>query len=47
MLVLFYHPPNFDNKHGREGKTRLQLLMELDYVGLLLFVVANVLFLLG
>ncbi|ETS79622.1 hypothetical protein PFICI_09475 [Pestalotiopsis fici W106-1] len=47
MLVIFYHPPTFDNKHGREGKTRLQLLMELDYVGLLLFVVANVLFLLG
>lgn len=47
MLVTFYHPPTFDIKHRQDGKTRFQLLMELDYVGLLLFVVANVLFLLG
>ncbi|KAH8652088.1 fungal trichothecene efflux pump [Xylariales sp. PMI_506] len=47
LLFLFYHPPNFDLKHREDGQTRLQLLMELDYVGLLLFTAANVLFLLG
>ncbi|KAI1879039.1 hypothetical protein JX265_003216 [Neoarthrinium moseri] len=47
MLAVFYHPPTFKLKHRADGKTRLQLLMELDYVGLFLFVAANVLFLLG
>lgn len=46
-MIIFYHPPTFSLKHREDGKTKLQLLMELDYVGLFLFIVANVLFLLG
>ncbi|ERS96211.1 hypothetical protein HMPREF1624_07120 [Sporothrix schenckii ATCC 58251] len=47
MLVLFYRPPDYKTKHREDGKTRWQLLMELDYVGLLLFLAGGVLFLLG
>ncbi|CAK7198047.1 hypothetical protein SEUCBS139899_000705 [Sporothrix eucalyptigena] len=47
MLVLFYRPPDYNMKHREDGKTRWQLLGELDYVGLLLFLAGGVLFLLG
>jgi hypothetical protein len=47
MLLFFYHPPTFGIKHRGDGKTRIQLLKELDYVGLVLFIASNVLFLLG
>ncbi|KIH95304.1 hypothetical protein SPBR_03933 [Sporothrix brasiliensis 5110] len=47
MLVLFYRPPDYKTKHREDGKTRWQLLAELDYVGLLLFLAGGVLFLLG
>ncbi|OAA59713.1 Fungal trichothecene efflux pump [Niveomyces insectorum RCEF 264] len=47
MLVAFYRPPDFAMKHRADGKTRLQMLAELDYVGLFLFLAGGVLFLLG
>jgi len=47
LLVLFYFPPDFHRKHERDGKTKMQLLMELDYVGILLFAGASTLFLIG
>ncbi|KAL1895420.1 hypothetical protein Sste5346_005226 [Sporothrix stenoceras] len=47
MLFLFYRPPDYKTKHRADGKTRWQLLGELDYVGLLLFLAGGVLFLLG
>ncbi len=47
MLVLFYRPPDYEMKHREDGKTRLQMLAELDYVGLFLFLAGGVLFLLG
>ncbi|CAK7210074.1 hypothetical protein SCUCBS95973_000669 [Sporothrix curviconia] len=47
MLVLFYQPPDYETKHRADGKTRWQLLGELDYVGVLLFLAGGVLFLLG
>lgn len=47
MLFLFYRPPDYKTKHREDGKTRWQLLGELDYVGLLLFLSGGVLFLLG
>ncbi len=36
-LYFWYKPPSFETKHRADGKTRLQLLRELDYVGLFLF----------
>ncbi|KAF5511964.1 Trichothecene efflux pump TRI12 [Colletotrichum aenigma] len=47
LLFLFYRPPDFEMKHRRDGKTRLQLLAQLDYVGVFLFMAGGVLFLLG
>lgn len=47
FLFFFYHPPDFDMKHRIDGKTKLQLLGELDYVGIFLFVAGGVLFLVG
>lgn len=34
MVVLFYRPPNFASKHRRDGKTRWELVKQMDYVGL-------------
>jgi Fungal trichothecene efflux pump (TRI12) len=46
LLFFFYQPPNFENKyHGTKG--RLELAKEIDYIGLLLFTSAGVLFLVG
>lgn len=47
FLVIFYHPPDFHMKHRSDGKTKLQLLAELDYVGIFLFTAGGVLFLVG
>ncbi|CAK7202974.1 hypothetical protein SEUCBS139899_005701 [Sporothrix eucalyptigena] len=48
LLLLFcYFPPTFERKHHDDGKTKSQLLGELDYVGLLLFATASTLMLLG
>ena len=37
LLFFLYHPPTFKTKHENDHKTKLQLLKELDYVGLVLF----------
>jgi MFS family permease len=47
MLFFFYNPPNFEMKHRTDGKTKWQLLGELDYVGVFLFTAGGVLFLMG
>lgn len=47
LLFFVYHPPTFETKHKGDGKTRLQLLAELDYFGLFLFSAGCILFLLG
>ncbi len=47
MVVLFYRPPNFATKHRRDGKTKWQLVKQMDYVGFGLFTTGCVLFLVG
>lgn len=49
LVVLFcvYYPPSFETKHKYDGKTKIQLLRELDFVGLFLFSMGCILFLLG
>ncbi len=47
LLFFFYFPPSFDTKYSVDKKTRRQLIMELDYVGLVLFSAACVLLLLA
>ncbi|KAB5585205.1 fungal trichothecene efflux pump [Coniochaeta sp. 2T2.1] len=47
LLFLFYNPPDFKMKHRADGKTKMQLLGQLDYVGVFLFLAGGVLFLLG
>lgn len=47
FLWIFYRPPDFKMKHRHDGKTKMQLLAELDYVGIFLFITGGVLFLLG
>ncbi|KAL4926336.1 fungal trichothecene efflux pump [Aspergillus undulatus] len=47
LLFIFYRPPTFETMHIVDGKTKRQLLAALDYVGLLLFLAACVLLLLG
>lgn len=46
-LYFFYWPPSYETKHKHDGKTKIQLLKELDYVGLFLFTAGCVLLLLG
>lgn len=47
LLFFFYKPPDFKTKHREGGLTKLQLLGQLDYVGVFLFLTGGVLFLLG
>ncbi|OAG07378.1 MFS general substrate transporter [Paraphaeosphaeria sporulosa] len=47
VLVLTYYPPKFSTKHRHDGKTKMQLVKEIDYIGLFLFIAGCVLFLLG
>ncbi|KAI9371743.1 fungal trichothecene efflux pump [Aspergillus egyptiacus] len=47
LLFIFYKPPSFKTKHQEDGKTKRQLVAALDYVGLLLFLAACILVLLG
>lgn len=37
MVVFFYHPPNFHTKHRADGKTRWELVKQMDFVGFGLF----------
>lgn len=45
LAIVFYHPPVFEQLHTRASK--LKVLKNLDYVGILLFVGGLVLFLIG
>ena len=47
LVVLFYTPPNFNTKHREGGKSRMQLLKEMDFVGVVLFAAGSICFLLG
>ncbi|KAH7120948.1 fungal trichothecene efflux pump [Dendryphion nanum] len=47
MLWLFYNPPSFETKHEGEGKTKWELVKEMDHLGLLLFTGGCLLLLLG
>lgn len=46
LIIVFYWPPTFIDIH-RDGKTRLQQIKELDFVGLLLYGGGLTSFLLG
>lgn len=47
MLWVFYRPPSFETMHDDDGKSKWQLVKELDHVGLWLFTAACLLLLLG
>jgi MFS family permease len=47
LVVVFYRPPNFHTKHRTDGKTRWQLVKQMDYVGFALFSLGCILFLIG
>lgn len=47
FLFVYYRPPTFEHKHEADHKTKKQLLMELDYFGLLIFVLGCTFFLVG
>lgn len=47
LLFFFYKPPSFETKHAEDNKTKMQLLGELDYVGLFTFTAACTLLLIG
>jgi hypothetical protein len=47
LLFFAYHPPTFGTKHQLDRKTKMQLLRELDFMGLFLFSAGCILFLLG
>ena len=46
-LYFLYHPPKFETLHQDEPVSKWKVLMELDYVGLLLFTAGATLFLVG
>lgn len=43
--IIWYHPPEFENLH--KGRTKMQELRDIDYVGIFLFTGGSLLFLLG
>jgi MFS family permease len=45
LLSLFYFPPSFRMKHSRES--RLQIIKEIDYLGILIFAAGIIVFILG
>ena len=47
FLYIFYNPPAFETKHRHDGKTKMQLLAEFDWVGLVLFIAGCTLFIVG
>lgn len=47
LVVLFYKPPAFHTKHRADGKSRMQLVREMDFVGFFLFAAGCVCFLIG
>lgn len=47
LVFFFYKPPSFQTKHGDENKSKLQLLKELDFIGLFLFASGLTLLLIG
>ncbi|KAF2159259.1 hypothetical protein M409DRAFT_71149 [Zasmidium cellare ATCC 36951] len=47
LVIFFYKPPTFHTKHRADGKTRMQLLKEMDFVGVVLFAAGCICFLLG
>lgn len=47
FMFFFYHPPTFTTKHGEDRKSRWELVCEMDYIGLLLFVAGCTIFLIG
>lgn len=47
VFFIFYHPPTFNMKHSQDKSTKLQILKDFDYVGLVLYAGGFVVFLLG
>lgn len=47
LVFFFYFPPAFKTKHRNDGKTKRELLKELDFIGLFLFTAGCCLFLVG
>jgi len=47
FLFFCYNPPAFKTKHERDGKTKMQLMKEFDWVGLFLFLLGCTLFIIG
>ena len=47
LLVFCYKPPTFHTKHRADGKTRMELFKQMDFVGIGLFALGCVLFLIG
>ena len=47
LMFFFYHPPSFATKHLLDQKSRWQLVMETDFVGLFTFSAACTLLLLA
>jgi MFS family permease len=45
LATAFYHPPVFEQLHTKASKRRV--LIELDYIGIVMFIAGMVLFLLG
>lgn len=47
LVFFFYFPPAFKTKHRDDGKSKRELMKELDYIGLFLFIAGCCLFLVG
>lgn len=47
FVCLFYHPPSSETKHKHDGKTRMEIIKRLDYIGLAIFTAGCCLFLVG
>jgi hypothetical protein len=47
FLFFFYHPPAFATKHAHDGKSKMTLMKEFDWLGLFLFIAGCTLFIVG
>ncbi|KAF2098265.1 MFS general substrate transporter [Rhizodiscina lignyota] len=46
-LFIFYHPPTFETKHSADRKSKRELFMGFDWLGLFLFIAGCTLFICG
>ena len=46
-IFLAYHPPTFETKNAANGRTRMQIVKDFDWIGMVIFIAGCTLFIIG